>query len=192
MFILVLTPALIATNLLGTVPDNALSAGLRSSLVIVIPAEYIDYVDDFLAQYNLPTLSPAIEITPEFTVTPIPPTPTIVLPTITVTPSSTPLQPTASPTATPTLITFDADFCVDVDALFVRSGPGMVYPVVGWLKNNDCLTVDGRSEGSLWVRISPDLPSFQEYGGMWIQGYYLLPKEIEQLPVVATPAPPSN
>ena len=184
MFVLVATPALIATNFMGTVPDNPLSAGLRNAMVIIVPTEVNGYLDEFLAKYDIPTLSHAPEITPENTETPLPPTPTSIPPTVTATQTPTPYPATPTPTMAP----FEGNYCVDAEALNVRTGPGMGYPVVGWLITNDCIKVDGRAEGTLWVRISAGPPGHLDYGGMWIFGGYLLPKDFERLPAVTPPS----
>lgn len=187
MFILAATPVLIATNFLGTVPDNPLSSGLRNALATMVPNEFKGYLDEFLAKYDLPTLSPASEIIPDSTETPLPLATTTVPPMITATLSPTPSPTPFPPTATPTMVVFASNRCVDATALYVRTGPGMGYPVIGWLERNTCLTVDGRAEGTNWVRISTGQPGYLEYGGMWANGYYLLPKDFELLPTVTTP-----
>ena len=184
LFVLVVTPALIATNLLGTVPDNPLSAGIRNAVAIMLPTEFNGYLDGLLSKNGLPTLLQAPDITPESTNTPLPPTPTPIPPTITATQTPTPFPPTS----TPTMIAITGNYCVNAEALNVRTGPGMGYPAVGWLINNDCITVDGRAEGTLWVRISTGQPGHLDYGGLWIFGGYLLPKDFDRLPAVTPPS----
>jgi len=56
LFVLMLTTVMIATNLLGSVPDNPLSAGMRKVLATVFPAEFIAGLNHNLLGYNLPTL----------------------------------------------------------------------------------------------------------------------------------------
>jgi hypothetical protein len=68
---------------------------------------------------------------------------------------------------------------MDAEALNVQTGPGMGYPVVGWLISNDFIKVDGRAEGTLWVRISAGPHGHLDYGGLWTFGGYLLQKDAE-------------
>ncbi|KAF0107733.1 MAG: hypothetical protein FD146_1364 [Anaerolineaceae bacterium] len=117
--------------------------------------------------------------------TPVPASPTTVPPADIVSP--TPLPPTAAPT----LAVSGVKYCVDTQALNVRTGPGLEYPAIGTLNDNDCLAFDGRAEGTPWVRISPGQPGYLDFGGMWVYGQFLRPQDFdERLPAVITPAPP--
>jgi hypothetical protein len=52
---------MIATNLLGTVPDNPLSSGLRQALSVAFPEEFVDGLNASLDDYGMPTLPSAPE-----------------------------------------------------------------------------------------------------------------------------------
>jgi hypothetical protein len=52
---------LIATNLLGTAPDNPLSSGLRQAMSVAFPEEFVDGLNASLDEYGMPTLPPAPE-----------------------------------------------------------------------------------------------------------------------------------
>jgi hypothetical protein len=64
LLVLVATPALIATNLLGTMPDNPFSSALRQELSLAFPAEFVDGLNLRLDEYDLPTLPPPPEERP--------------------------------------------------------------------------------------------------------------------------------
>ena len=61
LLVLVVTPVLIATNLLGTVPDNLLSNGLRQAVSLAFPPEFVVGLNVTLDNYGMPTLPPAPE-----------------------------------------------------------------------------------------------------------------------------------
>ena len=67
LLVMVVTPVLIATNLLGSVPDNPLSSELRQDLSLAFPAEFVDGLNLRLDEYSLPTLPPAPEGVPPLT-----------------------------------------------------------------------------------------------------------------------------
>jgi hypothetical protein len=109
LFVLLLIPILIATDLLGTVPNSAFSSEVRRYVALMLPAEFVDWLNPQLAGVRLPTLPPAPddsaspeqEVTPtlEWTSTPTL-TPTLTLTfTLTFTPTFTP-TPTITPTPT--------------------------------------------------------------------------------------------
>ncbi len=58
LFILVWTTVIIATDVLGTVPNNPISTQMRKAFSIVLPAEFTDGLNQELAGYELPTLPP--------------------------------------------------------------------------------------------------------------------------------------
>ncbi|HEU0294926.1 MAG TPA: hypothetical protein VFR47_19445 [Anaerolineales bacterium] len=116
LFILVLTTILIATDLLGTVPNSPFSAELRQYLALMLPAEFTGWLNQELTGYSLPTLPAALPgVTSEsnnsgLPATLIPPTATSTLtliPILTLTPTFTPTPthtPTPTITPTPTLL----------------------------------------------------------------------------------------
>jgi hypothetical protein len=61
LLVLVATPVLIATNLLGTVPDNPLSSGLRQAMSVAFPEEFVAGLNARLDDYGMPTLPPVPE-----------------------------------------------------------------------------------------------------------------------------------
>ncbi len=61
LLVLVATPVLIATNLLGTAPDNPLSSGLRQAMSVAFPEEFVAGLNASLDDYGMPTLPPAPE-----------------------------------------------------------------------------------------------------------------------------------
>jgi uncharacterized protein YgiM (DUF1202 family) len=125
--------------------------------------------------------------------TPVPPTsvPTTAVPTTDVaSPTSTPTITALPPTFTPTMTLGGIKYCVDTQNLYVRTGPGMEFPATGVLNNNDCLSIDGRVDGSLWVRISVGQSGYLDFGGMWVYGQFLRPQDFERLPVVTPPPLP--
>jgi hypothetical protein len=131
--------------------------------------------------------------------TPVPPTtsvPTTAVPTSetasptstpTSTPPSTPTITALPPTFTPTMTLGGIKYCVDTQNLNVRTGPGMEFSATGVLNNNDCLSFDGRVDGSLWVRISVGQSGYLDFGGMWVYGQFLRPQDFERLPAVTPP-----
>lgn len=113
LFILLLVPVLIATDLLGAVPNNPFSASLRHYMALMLPAPFAGWLNQELTGFSLPTLPPAsaseadalISPTAEALLTPTLAatfTPTLT-PTLTLTPTftSTPTL-TSTPTVTPT------------------------------------------------------------------------------------------
>ncbi len=109
LFILILTPLLIATNLLGTVPPNPLSTELRQYMAWMVPVKFSGELNLQLQGFGLPTLPPVavqpVEIPASPTTVGLPsPTQTVTLTqTLTLTPTSTLTPtPTSTPTITPT------------------------------------------------------------------------------------------
>lgn len=58
LFILIWTTILIATDVLGTVPNNPISSQMREAFSIVLPAKFTTGLNKELAGYELPTLPP--------------------------------------------------------------------------------------------------------------------------------------
>ncbi|MFX1476301.1 MAG: SH3 domain-containing protein, partial [Promethearchaeota archaeon] len=88
-----------------------------------------------------PSLTPSYTATPTSTYAPSP------IPSPTDTPEPT---PTATPTPMP-------DAVVNVETLNLRSGPGVVYDILGVLKQGDPLKVTGRNLMGDWLKvIAPD------------------------------------
>ena len=113
LIVFFLTPILIATNLLGTVPNNPFSTGLRQYIALMLPAEFAGWLNRELTGFSLPTLPPVSVSAANLSASPsavtlIPPTSTVTFtPTLTLTPTITftPTQtPTATITPTPTFI----------------------------------------------------------------------------------------
>jgi uncharacterized protein YgiM (DUF1202 family) len=157
-------------------------------------------------QQVMATLTPAATLTPVPTATatrspsdtPMPtnsPIPTDApMPTSTLAPSDTP-----APAATTSPTAIVAAFSVEVDALNVRGGPGVGYPILGQVKRGESFPISGRSESPLWWEFDyPDMDGATRKG--WVSGELVsanVPAEevglaavIPPLPEpVATPAP---
>ena len=58
LMIVAITPSLIATNLLGTVPDSEISTELRRQMSVALPGEFVLELNNFLDNYGMPTLPP--------------------------------------------------------------------------------------------------------------------------------------
>lgn len=54
--IVAVTPSLLATNLLGTVPDSPISIELRQAMSVALPEEFVLELNAFLDNYGMPTL----------------------------------------------------------------------------------------------------------------------------------------
>jgi len=61
LLVLVVTPTLVATNLLGTVPDSPLSTGLRQAVSVALPPEFVAGLNTYLDEYGMPAIPPAPE-----------------------------------------------------------------------------------------------------------------------------------
>ncbi|GEM_PF-4587216 len=135
LFVLVLTPVLIATDLLGTVPNNPFSAEMRQFLALMIPPPVAGSLNQELVTNNLPSLPPALS-KPSSAFDPIAeimsavaPSPTPILtrtstpyiPTSSFTPTFTP-TPTATPTRTPTPTTTPTFNVTPNAAIILQSG----------------------------------------------------------------------
>lgn len=72
-------------------------------------------------------------------------------------------------------------------ALNVRSGPGVAFPVIGVARNADEGEIVGRSADGRWWAVS--VPSAQ--GGIgWVSADFVLATNAENVPVIAAPPPP--
>jgi hypothetical protein len=108
LFILVWTTIIIATDVLGTVPNNSISAEMRKAFSIVLPAEFANGLNQELAGYELPTLPPPpiadrenVDIFSALASAPL--TEVTEVPTVTSIPATIPALPTSTsvPTALP-------------------------------------------------------------------------------------------
>jgi hypothetical protein len=119
-------------------------------------------------------------------------------PTITPTPTNTPLpSDTPTPTNTPTLIltgtlpppetpTPKPDALVSAKNLNLRSGPGVVYDILGMLKQGDSLKVTARNLAGDWLKVIA--PGGEEG---WVAASLLeIDLPLADIPVV-TQAPPT-
>lgn len=61
LLVLVVAPTLIATDLLGTVPDSPISARLRQAVSVALPPEFVEGLNTYMEDYGIPTLPPAPE-----------------------------------------------------------------------------------------------------------------------------------
>lgn len=76
---------------------------------------------------------------------------------------------------------------VNVSILNVRSGPGPSYNILGRIAKGDEYQVTGRDAGRTWVQLA--LPQFPEGKGWVYAPFVLVSAPLEELPVVAGPAP---
>jgi len=97
------------------------------------------------------------------------------------TPSSTPTV--AGETACTPVITVTAAFGVNV-----RRGPGVVYPIVATLAQEETAVVNGRNPAGNWWRIELDRPGGPEF---WVSDDVVETACVEEVTAVPTPAPPT-
>ena len=117
----------------------------------------------------------------EQTVTPIPPTNTLVVPEqptpVPAAPTPVPEQPTPVPAACTPSATANI-------GLNVRSGPSVDYPVIGGIPEGDTAQVTGRSGDSTWWEI------VHNGSQGWVSAKYVVVACTENVPVVVAPTPP--
>jgi hypothetical protein len=114
-------------------------------------------------------------------------------PTRTPTPSSevTPVTPTIPPTRTPSGPGTGLRFCVNAFSIYVRSGPGTYYSVLGGLTSADCLYFDASNEDRTWLRVAQgQLDEYTASEGGWIYAELLGVAGPVNLPAITlTPTP---
>ena len=112
----------------------------------------------------------------EQTLTPIPPTNTLVVPEeptpVPVAPTPTPVPAACTPSATANI------------GLNVRSGPSVDYPVIGGIHEGETAQVTGRSGDSTWWQI------VHQGSQGWVSAKYVVVACTENVPVVVAPTPP--
>lgn len=80
---------------------------------------------------------------------------------------------TVSPTITPSRTlpgpTGGLRFCVNAFSIYVRSGPGTNYSVLGGLTSDDCLYFDASNEDRTWLRVAVgQVDQYKAIEGGWI------------------------
>ena len=134
-----------------------------------------------------PTDRPAPTATSVLTETP--------LPTNTRMPVDTPVPTdTPPPTATPSPTGAVAAFTVQVEALNVRAGPGVGYPILGQVKRDESFPISGRSEPPTWWEFDfPDGDGATRKG--WVSGELTVAnvpaEQVALADVIPTPPPPA-
>ncbi len=113
------------------------------------------------------------------------------------TPASQPTETSAlaTPISTPTVIRLHSALAgpkaeVTVSELNVRGGPGVAYPIHGYLKEGDVVNVVGVDPVSGWLQIA--YPGTSD-GVAWISGHELyvqIEGSLSVVPEVAAPVPP--
>ena len=89
------------------------------------------------------------------------------------------------PTPTPTVQPQEAQGVVNTNALNVRTGPGVIYPVVGRLLLDQTVRITGQNSG--WWQIEfPNATS--DFG--WVDGQYLNATNVENVPIQIAPPTP--
>ncbi|HIC88051.1 MAG TPA: hypothetical protein EYP04_01420, partial [Anaerolineae bacterium] len=116
---------------------------------------------------------------------PVPFTPTSAISAPTDTPSPRPLTPTATvrPADTPTP---EPMAVVAADTLNVRGGPGTDYEIVGKVYHGDQLTIEGRDQADMWLKVA-----IPDGGSGWVSREYMdTSAAITSIPVIqVTPKP---
>ncbi len=117
------------------------------------------------------------------------------------TPRSNPTRSFHTMTSTPILNTLPTKFstqtspsnlvaCVTAQSLWVRSGPGIGFDKLGYLRNAECVDIDARNNVGSWVRIT-SLWVQRMHG--WVSVSYLeIDGEVSTLPISGpdpTPTP---
>lgn len=161
LFSILLTSCTLVPTALPTAGPGAAATYAARTLSAQAPARTLaaQQTIDQLSNQAQQTAEMLTRQAPLSTITPLPtrptatpmPTNTIPGPLFSATPS--PAEPTLLPTSAgvASLIALTATNC--------RSGPGKLYPVVGYLSANQVATVFGRNENSTWWYIAnPDKP----------------------------------
>jgi len=99
---------------------------------------------------------------------------------VTPTPTETPPTPTTTPSPGPPLVTTTTD-------LNIRSGPGVVYPVLGLLRAGQIVDVSGVSPDGNWWQIK-FLGAADERG--WLSAQFVTAQDVSDVPVVQAPPEP--
>jgi hypothetical protein len=169
------------------------AAGGGLALILITAAIYFGR-GPLGALLALPTATPAPVVvrtaTPTVTSTS---TPTIVVVIPTPTPTGTLIltdtpSPTNTPTPTFTATPIPPDAVVNVEALNLRSGPGVVYDILGKLKKGDSLKVTAKSPHGNWLKVT--CPSGQEgWAAAWLLEINLPVPEVSVAQAPPTPTP---
>lgn len=88
-----------------------------------------------------------------------------------------------APEATPDPV--DPRGVVTANRLNVRSGPGLIYPVIGQVQVEDEVDISGQNSG--WWRIE-FLNALSDFG--WVSGNFIDAEDVDDVPLVQAPAPP--
>jgi len=124
-----------------------------------------------------PTLLPTSTVTPTATITPTPTPTATVIPTVT----ATPIPPT--PTITPTPA---AQVRITSESANVRSGPGLVFPVIGSVRQGETYNVTGVNPSGTWWRIC--CLSGEKEG--WVRSDLVsISGDLNTIPVIVIPTP---
>ena len=76
-------------------------------------------------------------------------------------------------------------FTVAQEAVNVQSGPGTNYPIVGRVTQGQSFTLNGRNRADDWLRFG------WEGGQGWVYASLMTVTELDELPVVSAPRPPT-
>ena len=124
-----------------------------------------------------PTLLPTNTVTPTPTITPTP------TPTNTPIPTATPAPPSPTPTITPTPA---AQVRITAKSVNVRSGPGLVFPVIGTAKQGETFDVTGANGSGTWWRIC--CLAGEKQG--WVRSDLVaISGSLNDIPVIEVPTP---
>lgn len=154
---------------------------------------------------NTPTPTDTLTVTPSLTATPVSSiftdTPTVI-PSLTATATLSPTPtntPTATPTSTdtptitlsPTAILTPAEAVVMAYALTLRSGPGMIYSPIGYLRNGQILDFQGRIASNEWVQVTPVNGSNKKGWVFASPEFVRINVDLNNIPIVEPPPTPT-
>ncbi len=92
-------------------------------------------------------------------------------------------EATGTPEATPAPV--DPRGIVTANRLNVRSGPGLIYPIIGQVQAENEVDISGQNSG--WWRIEY-LSAASDFG--WVSGNFIDAEDVADVPLIQAPAPP--
>lgn len=133
-------------------------------------------------------IPPANTPTPSEVATPATTTPSIV--TILPSPTSTATTfPTLSPTGTPTSTPIP-EAVVDANELNLRTGPGVVYNIIGVLHQGDNLEIQGRTADNKWLQVAS--ANLDVLGWVSVEFISIINTDLNTIPIAVIPPTPSS
>jgi uncharacterized protein YgiM (DUF1202 family) len=176
-------PALVFILTLTTLAC-ALGTGSRSASTDTLPNRL-----PTLTRTPLPTLTPTTD--PSAPTTPVAAAVAVVPPTLALTPTPM-LPPPLSPVTEPVVVPGQTDGSAILTALVginIRTGPGVDYPIVGKLTENQSAQIMGKNpEGTWWQIVYPP----DSGNPAWVSGdtQYSMASNVEAVQIAQLPPPP--